>query len=50
MRLSKGYLQKQYKMNIKGEHTQVYLKAKKTTLPLLIIIKALECDLESQIH
>jgi hypothetical protein len=25
-------------------------KARKTTLPLLIIIKALECDLESQIH
>jgi hypothetical protein len=37
-------------MNIKGEHTRVYLKDRKITLPLLIIIKALECDLESQIR
>jgi hypothetical protein len=37
-------------MNIKGEHTRVYLKDGKITLPLLIIIEALECDLELQIH
>ena len=49
-RPSKGYLQKQYKINIKGERTRVYLKARKTTLPLSTIIKALECDSESQIR
>jgi hypothetical protein len=46
---------KQYKMNIEGERTRVYLEARKTTLPLStlppsIMTEALECDSESQIH
>jgi hypothetical protein len=49
-RPSEGYLRKQYEMNIKGEHTRVYLEARKTTLPPLTMIEALECDSESQIR
>jgi hypothetical protein len=37
-------------MNIEGERTRVYLKARKITLPLSIITEALECDSESQIR
>jgi hypothetical protein len=46
-RPSEGYLRKQYEMNIKGEHTQVYFKDRKITLPPSIITEALECDSES---
>jgi len=44
-RLSEGYLRKQYKMNIKGERTQIYLKAE--ILPPSTMTEALECDLET---
>jgi hypothetical protein len=49
-RPSEGYLWKQYKMNIKGERTQVYLEARKTTTPLSTMTEALDCDSESQIR
>jgi hypothetical protein len=37
-------------MNIEGERTRVYLKARKATLPLSTMTEALECDSESQIR
>jgi hypothetical protein len=49
-RPSEGYLWKQYKINIEGECTRVYLKARKTTMPLSTMTEALDCDSESQIR
>jgi hypothetical protein len=49
-RPSEGYLRQQYKMNIEGERTRVYLEARKTTLPLSTMTEALDCDSESQIR
>jgi hypothetical protein len=47
-RLSKGYLRKQYEINIKAKHTRVTLLS--LTLPPLTIIEALECDSETQVR